>query len=58
MTQNRLPSVPAKTTKSAHPRLLHQTDAQIGQFGEGRKLACLVLARSPEIADAVRFRDL
>lgn len=26
-----------------------KTDAQIGQFGEGKKLACLVLARSPEV---------
>ena len=26
-----------------------KNDAQIGQFGEGKKLACLVLARSPEI---------
>ncbi|HEX8627206.1 MAG TPA: hypothetical protein VF755_03430 [Catenuloplanes sp.] len=26
-----------------------KTDAQIGQFGEGKKLACLVLARSPGI---------
>ncbi|GIJ08410.1 hypothetical protein ACFFMR_29310 [Micromonospora andamanensis] len=26
-----------------------KTDEQIGQFGEGKKLACLVLARSPEI---------
>jgi hypothetical protein len=30
-----------------------KTDAQIGQFGEGKKLACLVLARSAEIG-AVR----
>ncbi|MFG2042189.1 hypothetical protein [Dactylosporangium sp. NPDC048998] len=30
-----------------------KTSAQIGQFGEGKKLACLVLARSPEIG-AVR----
>jgi hypothetical protein len=30
-----------------------KTAAQIGQFGEGKKLACLVLARSPEIG-AVR----
>ncbi|MDG4760357.1 ATP-binding protein [Micromonospora sp. WMMD710] len=30
-----------------------KTDEQIGQFGEGKKLACLVLARSPEIG-AVR----
>ncbi|MDG4803635.1 hypothetical protein [Micromonospora sp. WMMD980] len=30
-----------------------KTDKQIGQFGEGKKLACLVLARSPEIG-AVR----
>ncbi|WP_430788154.1 hypothetical protein [Actinoplanes sp. G11-F43] len=26
-----------------------KTDQQIGQFGEGKKLACLVLARSPQI---------
>ncbi|MEU4243952.1 hypothetical protein [Actinoplanes sp. NPDC026619] len=26
-----------------------KTDAQIGQFGEGKKLACLVLARSPDV---------
>ncbi|HET6481111.1 MAG TPA: hypothetical protein VFG35_13890 [Actinoplanes sp.] len=26
-----------------------KTDLQIGQFGEGKKLACLVLARSPQI---------
>jgi hypothetical protein len=26
-----------------------KTDAQIGQFGEGKKLACLVLARNPEV---------
>ncbi|MEV0003497.1 ATP-binding protein [Micromonospora sp. NPDC050980] len=26
-----------------------KTDEQIGQFGEGKKLACLVLARSPQI---------
>ena len=26
-----------------------KTDAQIGQFGEGKKLACLVLARTPEV---------
>ena len=26
-----------------------KTDVQIGQFGEGKKLACLVLARSPEV---------
>ena len=26
-----------------------KTNAQIGQFGEGKKLACLVLARSPQI---------
>ncbi|TMM27587.1 MAG: hypothetical protein E6F99_30910, partial [Actinobacteria bacterium] len=26
-----------------------KTGQQIGQFGEGKKLACLVLARSPEI---------
>lgn len=30
-----------------------KTDAQIGQFGEGKKLACLVLARSTDIG-AVR----
>ncbi|MBM0273996.1 ATP-binding protein [Micromonospora tarensis] len=30
-----------------------KTNEQIGQFGEGKKLACLVLARSPEIG-AVR----
>src|SRR4051812_20289691 len=26
-----------------------KTAAQIGQFGEGKKLACLVLARSPDV---------
>ncbi|GLZ00797.1 hypothetical protein [Actinoplanes sp. NBRC 103695] len=31
-----------------------KTDAQIGQFGEGKKLACLVLARSPEVGQ-VRY---
>jgi hypothetical protein len=31
-----------------------KTDAQIGQFGEGKKLACLVLARSAEVGQ-VRY---
>ncbi|MEV6932240.1 hypothetical protein AB0M46_48195 [Dactylosporangium sp. NPDC051485] len=30
-----------------------KTAQQIGQFGEGKKLACLVLARSPEIGEVL-----
>ncbi|MFC0531336.1 ATP-binding protein [Phytohabitans kaempferiae] len=34
-----------------------KTDEQIGQFGEGKKIGCLVLARTPQVG-AIRFETV